>query len=215
MTDSIKDSLFSIRVKPRRGAEDEAPKGPVCEWEDCEKPGLHKAPKGAKSAGQFHNYCVEHVRAYNKTYNYFAGMNDDEIAAHAQKVNAPGSKETKAFGTNPTGPNAAAAAAAGKPTVSRTATGRHDPYNLFARLERNQARLSGEKVERKLRVLPKDKEALETLGLDGRPSKDEIKAAYKSLVKIHHPDLNGGQGSADRLRAIIAAHTHLKTRGFV
>ena len=44
----------------------------------------------------------------------------------------------------------------------------------------------------------------------------EIKAAYKTLVTIHHPDANGGdKSSEERLRAIIAAYTHLKTKGFV
>ena len=42
----------------------------------------------------------------------------------------------------------------------------------------------------------------------------EIKHAYKALVKIHHPDANGGdKSSEDRLRAIIAAYTHLKRKG--
>jgi DnaJ-class molecular chaperone len=35
-------------------------------------------------------------------------------------------------------------------------------------------------------------------------------------VKLHHPDVNGGDSSSeDRLRSIIAAYTHLKKAGFV
>ena len=33
------------------------------------------------------------------------------------------------------------------------------------------------------------------LGIPKDANLDEIKAAYKSLVKIHHPDLNGGRSS--------------------
>ena len=61
-----------------------------------------------------------------------------------------------------------------------------------------------------------DRQALETLGIKGRVPSDEIKQAYKRLVKVHHPDANGGnKASEERLRAIIAAYAHLKTKGFV
>ena len=40
----------------------------------------------------------------------------------------------------------------------------------------------------------------------------EIKAAYRRLVKQHHPDANGGDRSTeDRLIEIIKAYNYLKT----
>ena len=84
----------------------------------------------------------------------------------------------------------------------------------FARYQRAQARNPSGPRERKLHEL--DRRALETLGFAGHVESVEIKKAYKALVKIHHPDANGGdKSSEDRLRAIIAAYTHLKTKGFV
>ncbi len=45
---------------------------------------------------------------------------------------------------------------------------------------------------------------------------DEIKKAYKDLVKKHHPDINGGdKSSEERLRNIVTAYNHLKSKGFV
>jgi curved DNA-binding protein CbpA len=39
----------------------------------------------------------------------------------------------------------------------------------------------------------------------------ELKAQYKSLVKIHHPDANGGDRDAEeRLKLINDAYTTLK-----
>ena len=71
-------------------------------------------------------------------------------------------------------------------------------------------------TERERRILEADRRALEILGLEGRPAAADIKAAYKSLVKKHHPDANGGdRSSEDRLRAIINAYNHLKQKGFV
>ena len=44
---------------------------------------------------------------------------------------------------------------------------------------------------------------------------EEIKARFKALVKLHHPDSNGGdRGSEDRLREIIQAYNYLKQAGF-
>ena len=44
---------------------------------------------------------------------------------------------------------------------------------------------------------------------------DDIKAAYKALVKKHHPDANGGdRGSEERFRAVIQAYQLLKQAGF-
>lgn len=212
------NKLFdSIRIKPRRGGASDKPAPtahPGCDWDGCNDPGLYKAPKGG-GEGLFHNFCLQHVRHYNKAFNYFSGMSDDEIAAHAQKMNAPGSRETWAFGSNPMGKS--------NPQPSnfktRDFSGRrfHDPNNLFARVQRNQARASGSThTERQVTLTAQDKMALETLGLEGRKSREEIKSAYKSLVKIHHPDANGGdKRSEDRLRAIISAYNHLKAKGLV
>lgn len=47
----------------------------------------------------------------------------------------------------------------------------------------------------------------ETLGIAETATADEIKAAYRSRVKEHHPDLNGGSpDAAERLKAVNAAY---------
>jgi hypothetical protein len=217
MSINSKSKIFdSIRIKPRRASEAEAPTHPGCDWEGCEHPGLYKAPKGARADGQFHNFCLEHVRHYNKAYNYFSGMDDEEVSEHARKMNAPGSRETWAFGTNKYGKSNPEP----KKYQTRDFTARriNDPSNLFARLARNQARGDGVsgRSQRDVTLTGQDRVALDTLGLEGRKPAAEIKSAYKALVKLHHPDANGGdRSSEDRLRAIIVAYNHLKARGLV
>jgi len=209
----LDSKLFDgIRVKPRKG---EAPKTelPTCGWEGCDKPGTYRAPKSQASNGEFHTFCLEHVRAYNKSFNFFAGQSDDEISEFMRNAARTGERPTWDMGANAHG--------AGNPKPrqrkTRDFSGKRfsDPHNLFARLARNQGR-TNPTAEKERRVLEPDRRALEALGLEGRRPSDEIKAAYKTLVKKHHPDANGGdKGSEDRLRAIIAAYTHLKQRGFV
>ena len=54
---------------------------------------------------------------------------------------------------------------------------------------------------------------LKVLDLEPGSSRNELKARYKQLVKIHHPDLNGGDKKAEeRLKLINEAYTYLLGR---
>jgi hypothetical protein len=89
-----------------------------------------------------------------------------------------------------------------------------DPLHIWARYRRANAR--GPQAEREIKLGEHDRRAFETLGFKTSAKSDEIKRAYKALVKIHHPDANGGdKASEERLRSIIAAYAHLKLKGFV
>jgi curved DNA-binding protein CbpA len=59
------------------------------------------------------------------------------------------------------------------------------------------------------------RKAFEALGLEADATTVEIKTRFKTLVKRHHPDANGGDRSTeDRLREIIQAYNYLKSIGF-
>ncbi|HWU18475.1 MAG TPA: DnaJ domain-containing protein [Devosia sp.] len=205
----LQSKLFdNIRIRPRR-EEKPAPVEQTCDWEGCEAPGTHKAPKGHRSEGQYHHFCLEHVRHYNTAFNFFAGMDKDELD---EALHTPPKAETRSsFATGQAGArNSRAANAAGL----RPGDKYGDPFGVFARYRHRQAQTPAS--ERVKPLHEQDRRALETLGIMGHAKSDEIKRAYKTLVKIHHPDANGGdKSSEDRLRAIIAAYSHLKKTGFV
>ncbi len=198
----------SIRVRSRR---EEKPEEVTikCDWEGCQEPGEFKAPKGVRSEGQYHNFCLEHVRHYNKAFNYFAGMSPDELdeALHAP----PKTENRSSFATG----NASAAKAAGRQAAASQPGDKYgDPFGVFARYRYQQSKRPAAERVKPLNEL--DRRALETLGFTKRATSDEIKAAYKGLVKLHHPDVNGGDASSEeRLRSVIAAYTHLKKTGLV
>jgi hypothetical protein len=204
----LDSKLFDrIRIKPRREPEPEVV-GPVCAWEGCREPGLYRAPKGARAAGQYHNFCLEHVRHYNQVFNFFSGMKPDEMEAYLRREQETDGRPSWGFGARAgSGPSGAQGA---RSAERRTA----DPLNIFARYAWRQSRQPQQ--ERAKPLHEPDRRALETLGFTGAAKAAEIKAAYKRLVKVHHPDANGGdKSSEDRLRSIIAAYTHLKAKGFV
>src|SRR5262245_14837663 len=104
----------SIRVgSKRRAAEPARPtRHPRCQWKGCERPGDHRAPQGRGKDGQYFAFCMEHVRQYNATYNYFDGMNDAEVQDF-QKDALTGHRPTWKVGVNASAPGAPSASAAG------------------------------------------------------------------------------------------------------
>lgn len=189
-----------VRVKPgdERLARD---RFPACEWPGCAKPGRHKAPKGRGSEGQFHNYCTEHVQQYNKTYNYFEGMKDDEVQGF-QKDARTGHRPTWKLGEN------AYANVSGK--RRKAAKGPRDPFNLFGE---GKQQTTGHPKGRALRNT--ELKALQTLGLDETATPDKVKSQYKTLVKRLHPDANAGsRANEDTLKAVIQAYDHLRSSGY-
>src|SRR5256885_10905186 len=91
--------LFNrIRVKPEQ---DRRPRGgaPVCQWPSCALEATHRAPKGRLREREYWRFCLDHVREYNHSYNYFAGMSDDAVARY-QKDAVTGHRPTWKMGFN-------------------------------------------------------------------------------------------------------------------
>jgi len=121
----------SIRVRPRR--EEKPVEVEIkCDWEGCQEPGEFKAPKGVRSEGQYHNFCLEHVRHYNKAFNYFAGMSPEELD---EALHTPPKAETRStFGTG----NARTARTAASQAKPGDKYG--DPFGVFARYRYQQSK---------------------------------------------------------------------------
>ena len=51
----------------------------ICDWNNCSKEGNYKAPKERDNSKNFRLLCLEHVKEFNKKWNYFSGMNDNQI----------------------------------------------------------------------------------------------------------------------------------------
>ena len=195
------DSKYFDRIRIRPTVSE--PVGePLCQWQGCKECGGYRAPKGRLREGEYYNFCLEHVREYNKSYNYFSGMPDEEIDAYRQ-ASATGHRPTWAMGM---GGMARAPAAAAKPPrrcATRSACSTASARNSSRR--RSSAR--------PLRNL--ERRSFAVLDLEGSEDAAEIKARFKALVKRLHPDANGGdRGSEDKLREIIQAYNHLKAAGF-
>jgi hypothetical protein len=192
-----------IRVKPDQDRRRKR-MFPACEWPDCGKPAGHRAPKGRGHEGEYWRYCLDHVRAYNQAYNYFAGMNDADVMAF-QKDAVTGHRPTWRMGHH-----AGRRAGGTGQQDGAFPFGWDDRFGVFSEPGTHTGRGPEGRPVRNA-----ERKALHTLGLEGSPSAAEIKRRFKQLVKRHHPDANGGDRSTeDQLKDVIQAYNYLKAAGF-
>ena len=194
-----------IRISSDERPRVRRPETPHCEWAGCDLEGGYRAPKGRDREGQYFHFCLDHVREYNKSYNYFAGMGDDAVAAYRRSA-ATGHRPTWTMGVNKAG-------TAGPEDLRGGWQGPiSDPFGLFGGAGPRRAEAK-EPERRPLKNI--ERRSFAALDLEGFETGTEIKARYKDLVKRLHPDANGGdRSSEDRLRQIIQAYHYLKDAGF-
>jgi curved DNA-binding protein CbpA len=199
----LDSKLFDrIRVKPD-AARLEQEGLPPCDWPGCTNRGNHRAPMGRMREGEYHRFCLDHVKQYNQSYNYFAGMSDASVAAF-QRDALTGHRPTWKVGVDQADARRSASARA-------TARAAQDPFDLFG--GRRGPPPSAAETERPVSAIVR--RALDTFDIEASATAAEIKARYKLLVKRHHPDANGGdRASEERLRQVIQAYGVLKGAGF-
>ena len=197
-----------IKVKPDKDRRLRS-QCPGCDWPSCAAPATHRAPKGRLRQREYWRFCLEHVREYNHSYNFFAGMSTDDIARF-QKDAITGHRPTWKMGM--TGARRPA-----KPDAGSFFAGEaDDPLGVFHELggaARSRGAAERPRETRKLRNA--ERKAFDVLGLEADATARDVKTRFKTLVKRHHPDANGGdRSSEDKLREIIQAYNYLKSIGF-
>jgi hypothetical protein len=195
----LNSRLFDrIRVKPEpKPAARTA--HPLCNHPGCREPGEFRAPMGRLREGQYFCFCLDHVREYNASYNYFNGMSPEAVALY-QRDALVGHRPTWSMGSNRTAKNFR--------EEGDDPANPGDSLGMF----RNQTAASPFRSAPKPRYGLAALKALDQLGLDDGADPAAIKARYKDLVKRLHPDANGGDRSnEDKLREIIRAYNYLRT----
>ena len=162
----------------------------ICSWENCKEIGEYKAPVERDNSRNFRYYCLEHIKIFNKNWNYFSNMSEDEIEFFI-KSDLTWHKPTKSFSSS---------------------------ENFFKILWNNTLedkisifKNSNFKDFKKSRLSEKDRQALEVLGLNYGVKWADIQKKFKGLVKKYHPDKNqGNKKYEDLLKKITVAYSQLK-----
>ena len=189
-----------IRTKSKLAPAIEPKPKQACAHQGCAAAGEFKAPMGRLREGQYFCFCLEHVREYNATYNYFNGMSDNDVARF-QKEAVIGHRPTWSMGVN------RAARGFREDGVDPEV----DPLGMY-----RAGMGAGADGPRRPRYGVAVMKALAVLGLDDTADAEKIKTRYKEWVKRLHPDANGGDRSMeDKLREIIQAYNYLRTAKLV
>ena len=162
----------------------------ICEWSKCKKIGVYRAPVEKDNSKKFKLLCLEHIKAFNKSWNYFADMKEEEIENFI-KSDLTWHKPTKSFGSS---------------------------ENFFRILWVNALddkpgifKDSIFKNFKKSKLSDKDMDALKILGLKNDTNWSDIQKRFKMLVKKYHPDKNqGSKKFEDKLKKITLAYSQLK-----
>ena len=72
------ERLMSDRMDPRNSLR-------VCDHPGCAESGDHRAPRSRQRLDDYFWFCLEHVREYNRSWNYYAGMSDAEVEADLRR----------------------------------------------------------------------------------------------------------------------------------
>lgn len=180
------------RPRPRSRFAAEPPPPGVdrpCEVAGCAAQGEFRAPKSPRQLRDYRWFCLDHVRAYNAAWDFYKGMTQGEIEASIR------ADSTWDRPTWPLGNNGHGQAPQLDAILDLAAAGQH-------------RRPPGPELA------PADlRGALATLGLSWPTTRERAKARWRELVKLHHPDANGGDSGAEaRVKTINEAYSRLRQR---
>ena len=167
----------------------------ACEHPGCQETGQYRAPKSPDDLDDFFWFCKDHVREYNLKWNFFNGQTEEEFEAQVGKDRVWG-RETKPFGNR------------GEEAKAWARLGVDDPHQI---LGENATRNPGKSITGTRKLPPTERRALDILEAKDHWTKAEIRKSYKALIKVLHPDMNGGdRGHEDQLSEVVWAWDQIK-----
>ncbi len=158
----------------------------VCEWPGCDGHAEFKAPRSRDALNEYRWFCLVHVREYNRNWNYYKGMDEDQVEADVRN-DTVWQRPTWKLG------------AGDAPKFTRARI--FNPFGNDDAIRDANARSQGPQADPRAadarKTDPKTSRALSVFGLEIPVTIDDVKFRYKELVKRHHPDANGGTKAAE------------------
>jgi len=203
--------FVDIRVRPpgpEATPEEEAvglkPGERACDHEGCRQPGVARAPKSPELLNEHYWFCQPHAAEYNRHWNFYAGLTDDQIRARQAEEQVTGGRPTWSFKAGKGTREAAAQASRGF---------FRDAFGIFGQ---GKAATAAERAATERRLGKLERTALADLDLDATADGPAIRRRYAELLKRCHPDANGGDRSAEhKLQRVLKAYKTLQKAGMV
>ena len=145
-----------------------------CYNPDCKELGLYPAPKSKENLREYLYFCINCIREFNKSWNYFEGLNEQELEIEIRKSTTWNRPSWK-FGTKNLN---------------------YDFEKAFRQFNEQK------KLDENKNVSKKIKDAFNLLDLDLNSTPDEIKRRYKNLAKKWHPDVQQNKDGGNKNKFI-------------
>jgi len=157
-----------------------------CASDGCVAEGIYPAPRSRNALRDYLWFCLDHVRAYNKSWNYYEGLEGAALEAEIRRATTWERPSWK-FAT-------------GQPSEDAF----HDSFGMFNFEQRGTGETG--------RIpTPEERRAWTVLQMTPVNDMDLLKKRYKQLAKENHPDKNGGDAKAEeRLKEINQAYALIR-----
>ena len=146
-----------------------------CDKVDCNEKGKFKAPKSRILLNEYYFFCLEHIKEYNKSWDFYKGLSVNQIES---------SMREDIIWNRPSWPL------------------KGNPYKVIEQInnffsediehlnyENKDSYFKNKLIDENL--TEEEDKALSILSLKLPLTLEKIKKNYKKLVKIFHPDVNG------------------------
>jgi len=166
-----------------------------CEHPGCGENGQYRAPKSPDILDDYYWFCKDHVREYNLKWNFFNGASEEELQDQIDKDRV-WERETKPFSKK------------GEEARAWSRLGIDDPHQV---LGANATQNPGKSITGTRKLPPTERKAVDILEAKDHWTKAEIRKQYKALIKVLHPDMNGGNRSQEeQLQEVVWAWDRIK-----
>jgi curved DNA-binding protein CbpA len=152
-----------------------------CDSPKCNEKGEYRAPKSRVMLNEYFYFCLDHIKEYNKSWDFYKGMSVEQIE---------NSMRSDTFWDRPSWPL--------KNSFKNTFDEFNENVEDFVKTDDdkiNDTYFKNKLLDESLTI--EEAKALKELDLKMPISLEKIKKNYKKLVKIFHPDVNGNNKDAE------------------
>jgi len=152
-----------------------------CDSPKCNEKGEYRAPKSRVMLNKYFYFCLNHIKEYNKSWDFYKGMSVEQIE---------NSMRSDTFWDRPSWP------------LKNSFKNIFDEFNEYVEdfVKNDDDKINDTYFKNKLldeSLTIEEAKALKELDLKMPISLEKIKKNYKKLVKIFHPDVNGNNKDAE------------------
>ena len=150
-----------------------------CDKNGCKHKGEYRAPKSRLMLNHYYFFCLEHIKEYNKSWNFYKGLSVSQIEKSVRE---------DTIWNRPSWPL--------KGNPHKVIEQINEFFsNEFITSDEENKYFQNKILDKNL--TSEENKALSTLKVDLPITLDKIKKNYKKLVKIFHPDVNGNNKKAE------------------